>query len=279
MLSPRRRTDWVHMDFQEMFPMSVVFFCGLNTTHPFNRVLWLGVLVTGDTDSNGALDYAEVDECVCCAFTRDMLEQQLYHKAGCDEDCGHQPVDPPLRAKFNSMDQAGDGFLRFSVFYEHCRAGRFFSGLLKATDTEKVSKETDTGAQSVGSRSLNASGARRRTVESATKSPTHSGWQTEMEQQQELRRREWAETLEEAKRRSQDFARSAALAAQALEPSSPTSKQHTETTLGMALAAVDLLQYEAAMYAQGYVALDDLCDASAQVRLELCQFLIWRRLF
>ena len=240
----------------------------MNPTRPFNRVLWLDVLVTGDTDSNGALDYAEVDECVCCAFTRDMLEQQLYHKAG-DEDRGHTPVNPPLRAKFNSMDQTGDGFLSFSVFYEHCRAGRFFAGLLKATDAEKVTRDTDTGAQSVGSGNLIASGAHRRMVDSARKSPTCSGWQTEIDQQQELRRREWAEALAEAKRRSQDFARSAALAAQALEPPSTSSMQHTQTALGMALAAVDLLQYEAALHAQGYVALDDLCDASAQVRLEL----------
>ena len=104
-------------------------------------------------------------------------------------------------------------------------------------------------------------------MELAQEVKAHTGWQAELEQQQEIRRREWAE----AQRRSQDVARSAALAAETLEPPEPMTNQ-PQTALGRTLAAVDLSQYEAGMYAQGYVALDDLFDADAQVRLKLYAF-------
>jgi hypothetical protein len=243
-----------------LFPVSVP---SIKRTHSSTLVSLYHVSIAGDTDSNGALDYADVDECVRCAFTRDMLEQQLYHPRRDDEVNENGSSDPPLRSKFIGMDQSGDGYLRFSDFYEHCRVGRFFSGLLKTTRADSVGRESDNEPQRSSSANSVAIGTQRRMVDLARKAQAHSGWQAELEQQQEIRRREWAE----AQRRSQDAARSAALAAQMLEVPETTTKQ-TQTALGRTLASVDLSQYEAGMHVQGYVSLEDLFDADAQVRLE-----------
>ena len=219
-------------------------------------------MVTGDTDLNGALDYGEVDECVRCAFTREMLEQQLYLAEWRNEG---RPNDPPLRVKFDSMDYTGDGYLRFSDFYEHCREGAFFSGLLKPADSDRVVKDDNLKMQQSGNENAIDISIDKQNLKTKPDAPDYSGWQAEMGQHEEARRREWAE----AQRRSQDAARRVALAAQEAEPPGSTPNR-AQTALGRTLALVNLEQYEAGMYAQGYVAVDDLFDADAQVCHAVC---------